>query len=38
MQVRDGGIGEFSQKFYDTVAGIQTGKVADELGWTVEIK
>ncbi len=38
MQVRDGGIGEFSQKFYDTVTGIQTGKVADELGWTVEVK
>ena len=38
MQVQDGGIGEFSQRFYDTVTGIQTGKVADELGWTVEIK
>ncbi|MBQ9764640.1 MAG: branched-chain amino acid aminotransferase [Lachnospiraceae bacterium] len=37
MQVKDGGIGEFSQKFYDTVTGIQTGKIADELGWTVEV-
>ena len=38
MQVQDGGIGEFSQRFYDTVTGIQTGKVADDLGWTVEVK
>lgn len=38
MQVQDGGIGEFSQRFYDTVTGIQTGKIADELGWTVEVK
>lgn len=38
MQVKDGGIGEFSQRFYDTVTGIQTGKVEDDLGWTVEVK
>lgn len=38
MKVQDGGIGEFSQRFYDTVTGIQTGKVEDCLGWTVEVK
>ena len=37
MQIKDGGIGEFSQKLYDTVTGIQTGKVEDTLGWTVEV-
>ena len=26
-----------SQKLYDTVTGIQTGKVEDTLGWTVEV-
>ncbi len=38
MPVRDGGIGEFSQRFYDTVTGIQLGKVEDKLGWTVEVE
>jgi len=37
MQVQDGGIGPVSQKLYDTVTGIQTGKVEDTLGWTVEV-
>ena len=37
LQIKDGGIGEFSQKLYDTVTGIQTGKVKDTLGWTVEV-
>ena len=35
MTIGDGGIGELSQKLYDTVTGIQWGKVEDELGWTV---
>ena len=38
MPVLDGGIGEFSQRFYDTVTGIQLGKVEDKLGWTVEVE
>ena len=38
MQIADGGIGEVSQKLYDTVTGIQTGKVVDDMGWTVEVK
>lgn len=35
MTIGDGGIGEISQKLYDTVTGIQWGKLADELSWTV---
>jgi branched-chain amino acid aminotransferase len=38
MQVRDGGIGEYSQKLYDTITGIQLGKIEDKFGWTVEVK
>ena len=37
-QIKDGGIGEISQKLYDTVTGIQLGKIADTHGWTVEVK
>ncbi len=37
MQIADGGIGGISQKLYDTVTGIQTGKIEDTLGWTVEV-
>ena len=37
VEIKDGGISEFSQKLYDTVTGIQTGKVEDTLGWTVEV-
>ncbi len=38
MQIKDGGIGELSQKLYDTVTGIQLGKIADTKGWAVEVK
>lgn len=38
MQIGDGGIGQISQKLYDTITGIQLGKVEDTFGWTVEIK
>ncbi len=37
MQVKDGGIGEYSQKIYDTITGIQLGKLEDTLHWTVEV-
>jgi branched-chain amino acid aminotransferase len=37
MQVKDGGIGEYSQKIYDTITGIQLGKEKDNFGWTVEV-
>ena len=38
MEVQDGGIGPISQKLYDTVTGIQTGKIEDTHGWTVQVK
>lgn len=38
IQIKDGGIGEVSQRLYDTVTGIQLGKVKDEFNWTVEVK
>jgi len=37
MVIAGGGIGELSQKLYDTVTGIQVGAVEDELGWTVTV-
>ncbi len=30
-------IGPISQRIYDTLVGIQTGELADEFGWTVEV-
>lgn len=38
ITIADGGIGPISQKLYDTVTGIQTGKLEDNMDWTVEVK
>lgn len=38
MNFNDGKIGELSQRLYDTVTGIQWGKLEDTFGWTVEVK
>ena len=38
MTIGDGGIGEISQKLYDTVTGIQLGKIEDKFNWRVEIE
>lgn len=38
MPVGTGNIGELTQKLYDTITGIQTGKVEDFMNWTVEVK
>lgn len=35
--INNGKIGELSQKVYDTITGIQTGKVEDTFGWTEEV-
>ena len=35
--VNDGKIGEVTQKLYDTLTGIQWGKIEDEFGWTVKL-
>ncbi len=37
VQVGDGGIGPISQKLYDTLTGIQYGRIPDEMGWTVQL-
>ncbi len=34
----NGEIGPYSQKLYDSLFGIQTGTVPDDLGWTVKLK
>ena len=38
VQIADGGIGSLSQKLYDTVTGIQLGKVEAPEGWIEEVK
>lgn len=38
MQIQDGGIGPLSQKIYDTLTGIQLGKIDDNRGWVYTIK
>lgn len=35
--VADGKVGETAQKLYDTLYGIQTGKVKDDMGWTYSL-
>lgn len=37
ITVGDGGIGEISQKLYDAITGIQSGKIEDKLGWTLRV-
>lgn len=38
LQIKDGGIGELSQKLYDTITSIQLGKIEGPKGWVVEVK
>lgn len=38
LTIRDGGIGELSARLYDTITGIQTGRLKDEHGWVVEVE
>ena len=35
--INNGEIGEVTHKLYNTLTGIQWGKLPDELGWTVKI-
>ena len=37
VAVGDGGIGKITQKLYDTLTGIQTGKLPDPFGWITHI-
>ncbi len=36
--INDAKIGSLSQKLYDTLSGMQLGKVQDKFGWTVEVE
>ncbi|MFZ5989574.1 MAG: branched-chain amino acid aminotransferase [Bacillota bacterium] len=38
IKINEGKIGELSAKIYDTITGIQNGKLEDKFGWTVEVK
>lgn len=38
MEINDNKIGPISQKLYDTMTGMQYGKIADEMGWIVPLK
>ncbi len=37
VTLNDGKIGDISQKLYDTLTGIQWGKIEDKFGWTVPV-
>lgn len=37
MTINNGKIGEYSQKFYDTITGMQLGKIEDKYNWIAEI-
>lgn len=37
FSINNGAIGNVSQKLYDTITGIQTGKVEDKFGWVIEV-
>ncbi|MCL1809092.1 MAG: branched-chain amino acid aminotransferase [Clostridiales bacterium] len=37
IAINNGEIGELSQKLYDELYGIQTGKLEDTMGWTTEV-
>ena len=37
LTIRDGVVGELAKRLYDTLYGIQTGILADDMGWTIEV-
>lgn len=37
FKVQDGGVGEWSQKFYDEIVGIQYGEKEDRFGWVYQV-
>ncbi|ABN52090.1 MAG TPA: branched-chain amino acid aminotransferase [Hungateiclostridium thermocellum] len=38
IKINDGKIGETASFVYNTITGIQSGKIEDKFGWTVEVK
>lgn len=37
IEINGGKTGEISQRLYDTITGIQNGRLPDQFGWTVEV-
>jgi branched-chain amino acid aminotransferase len=37
IEIGGGKIGAISQRLYDTVTGIQTGRLEDPFGWVLEL-
>ena len=37
LTIAGGGVGDLAQKLYDTLYGIQTGEISDEMNWTYEV-
>ncbi len=37
IKINDGKIGTLTQKFYDTITGIQSGKLEDTMGWITKV-
>jgi len=37
LKVGDGNVGKLANRLYDTLYGIQTGELVDDMGWTVEV-
>ena len=37
LTIGSGGVGEHAQRLYDTLYGIQTGGLKDDMGWTLEV-
>jgi len=37
ITINNGEIGKISAKIYDTITGIQSGKIPDTMGWTLEV-
>ena len=35
--INNGSVGDLSQKLYDTIYGMQTGTVKDDMGWIVTL-
>lgn len=38
VEINGGGIGQVSQRLYDTITGIQLGKIEGPEGWSIEVK
>jgi branched-chain amino acid aminotransferase len=37
LEIGDGGVGELSNRLYETLYGVQTGAKTDDMNWTVEV-